>query len=532
MFMVLPLLAMLPLTWRRMRAELLWLALAALVCAFLAKTNNPPFGDVYDWIYIHVPGFNLFREGSKFLYPIAIAYAVLIPAAFASLVDVARRLRSRAGLIKAVAGVALVLVLAVVGSSVLVLERGQLGSTTATAPEPPVFKQVTALLHADHHPGSVLWFGAPVYVTGNQYQDDHTYTITSATHPLDNLTGSVLSTVVQSRDVFQYFCPVITQSYCYVNRSVFPYLVGMVGASYVVSPASPDVGLLPSGITRAWLRQQLTAMFGPPLALGDAHTQFLVWHLQNPQPMIANYPAVALVQSGPWSLGSVLPALQALGVPAAYRQSFDVSDYPAARANLPNSIPVYPRTGGACPGSAGGSVGVMALTSTQSLQVVAGSTQATLPFLARSSRLPGWGVYGPLSVPAGSVPISFLCPGRHRSVPASLGQPWLRLPLDAHAQPAGATVRAPTASNYEPRCRAPADRGPNSDYLRSRLATGAEATAGGCRWLGLTCITLSHPMTSTQGFAFTFSTLKWEHRGLALRSSRSSSRPGHLASCR
>ena len=281
-FMVLPLLAMLPLVWRRMRVELVWLALAALVCAFLAKTNNPPFGHVYDWLYLHVPGLNLFREGSKFLYPIAIAYAVLVPAAFASLMELAGRLRRRAGLIRAAAAFCLVLVLVAVGSSLLVLERGQLGSTTATAPEPRVFKEVTSILNADHQAGSVLWFGAPVYVSGNQYQDDHSYTITSATHPLNNLSGSVLSTVVQSRDVFQYFCPVITQSYCYVNRTVLPYLVGMVGASYIISPAGPDVGLLPTGITRGWLDQQLTAMFGPPLAVGDRGDP--VFRMAPPQP--------------------------------------------------------------------------------------------------------------------------------------------------------------------------------------------------------------------------------------------------------
>ena len=82
-YMILPLLALTPVLARRMRPEVLWLVVAALLFAFFAKTDNAPLGGVYDWMYIHVPGWKLFREGSKFLYIVMLAYAILIPIALA-----------------------------------------------------------------------------------------------------------------------------------------------------------------------------------------------------------------------------------------------------------------------------------------------------------------------------------------------------------------------------------------------------------------------------------------------------------------
>lgn len=51
----------------------------ALVGAFLAKGVNPPFGEVYGWLFEHVPGFVMFRDPTKWYVLIAISYSVLIP---------------------------------------------------------------------------------------------------------------------------------------------------------------------------------------------------------------------------------------------------------------------------------------------------------------------------------------------------------------------------------------------------------------------------------------------------------------------
>lgn len=45
---------------------------------FLTKQNTPPFPDIYQWLFDHVPGFNAFRESGKFFLYITISYSILI----------------------------------------------------------------------------------------------------------------------------------------------------------------------------------------------------------------------------------------------------------------------------------------------------------------------------------------------------------------------------------------------------------------------------------------------------------------------
>jgi O-antigen/teichoic acid export membrane protein/tetratricopeptide (TPR) repeat protein len=514
MFMLLPVVAMLPLVRRRIRPEIVWLALCAVICAFLAKTNTPPFGGLYDLLYTHVPGFNLFREGSKFFYPIGIAYAVLIPAAFGSLLEMARGMdRTRRRALQAGTAAALLCVVAIATSTIVVLERGQLGSTTTPVAEPQSFSQLTKVLAADHHRGSVLWFGTSSFTTGAQ--QPHQYNITSATHPEENLTGTVNSTAVEARDPLQYFCPVISQAYCYVNRQVFPYLVHMVGATYIVSPAGQDVGQLPSSITNSWLRQQLGALFGTPRVLGNAKTELYVWHVSAPAPLVANYPAVALVDSGPWSLGSVLPALEAMGIPGAYRQTFDRSDYPPAPADLPSSVTVIPRVNNGCLGtSSTTTVGIMARSTASDQVVRIGSSTRTLPRLTGSTRLPGWSVYGPVSIPAGQT--AMISEGSVTLGPCVAWSPLAMRAFGAHGQPAGTAV---TTANGE-RIRSPlVGRAGPWTLLRQiydpgwRLAGKPPATVGN----GLFNLYDTAPgVNSHRHLGFAFSTIRWERIGQTL----------------
>jgi hypothetical protein len=53
-----------------------WL-LIALIGIFLTKGSLEPFGDLYTWLFTHVPGFSLFRDSSKFYVFITLSYAVL-----------------------------------------------------------------------------------------------------------------------------------------------------------------------------------------------------------------------------------------------------------------------------------------------------------------------------------------------------------------------------------------------------------------------------------------------------------------------
>lgn len=51
--------------------------LLAAVGIFFSKGISDPFGKVYEWMYYNIPGFNLFREPSKFYFIVAFSYSVL-----------------------------------------------------------------------------------------------------------------------------------------------------------------------------------------------------------------------------------------------------------------------------------------------------------------------------------------------------------------------------------------------------------------------------------------------------------------------
>jgi O-antigen/teichoic acid export membrane protein/tetratricopeptide (TPR) repeat protein len=403
-YMILPLIALTPLLARRLRPEVVWLAVAALLFAFFAKTDTPPLGGVYDWMFGHVPGWNLFREGSKFLYVVTLAYAILIPIALSAAFEWSR---SRPGQVsrlaaRGVATAALVGVVALSLSTVVVLQTGSLRSTTVATPEPASFAQFSTVLAQDSRPGSVLWFGQPLL---NDGATKHRFLIASSTHPAVNLTGSFSSNGINQRDPFQLYCADNLVAFCYLDSSMFPYLVQASGASYAVVPGGVHAGAVPVGVSRSWLASQMRSMFGEPTTLGSGDTSLLVWRFGSQQPVVTSSPAISLVDSGTWATAASLPALEALGLPAAYRQSFVSSLYPVAPANLPDTIRVLPRTDGSCLGSTGGTVAVMAQSSAASLPLsVAGASQS-LPLLATTTRLAGWSVYGPIDMATGTLPI-------------------------------------------------------------------------------------------------------------------------------
>ncbi len=61
------------------RRRILFFILIGLLGAFLSKGANEPFGEIYIWLFDHVPGFVFFRDPTKFYVLIALAYSILIP---------------------------------------------------------------------------------------------------------------------------------------------------------------------------------------------------------------------------------------------------------------------------------------------------------------------------------------------------------------------------------------------------------------------------------------------------------------------
>jgi len=77
-FLLLPILAFATLLRRRVTFVDLFLASVALLAIFFVKGDNPPGGAVYDWLFVHFPGFNIYRDPSKFYQPLFLADALLL----------------------------------------------------------------------------------------------------------------------------------------------------------------------------------------------------------------------------------------------------------------------------------------------------------------------------------------------------------------------------------------------------------------------------------------------------------------------
>lgn len=80
-FLIIPILALSVFLNKKTSFSIISMGILALLGVFLAKGANPPAGGIYLWLFAHIPGFNVFRDPTKFYLLIAIAYSILIPVA-------------------------------------------------------------------------------------------------------------------------------------------------------------------------------------------------------------------------------------------------------------------------------------------------------------------------------------------------------------------------------------------------------------------------------------------------------------------
>lgn len=77
-FVLIPILVFLaPILRLRDRIVGFWL-LVAISSIFLTKGASEPLGQIYPWLFSHVPGFSLFRDSTKFFFLEALSYSVLL----------------------------------------------------------------------------------------------------------------------------------------------------------------------------------------------------------------------------------------------------------------------------------------------------------------------------------------------------------------------------------------------------------------------------------------------------------------------
>ncbi len=77
-FLFLPILAFSILLFGRQKKMMTFFALSALIFSFLVKGSKPPFGCINIWLFLHFPGFFMFRAPGKWYMPLLISYAALV----------------------------------------------------------------------------------------------------------------------------------------------------------------------------------------------------------------------------------------------------------------------------------------------------------------------------------------------------------------------------------------------------------------------------------------------------------------------
>lgn len=79
-FWIIPVAAFVGLYCLRKNPKIVFFGLLALVGILLSKQVDEPFRSLYGWLFANIPGFNAFRESSKFYFVTSLAYAILIAA--------------------------------------------------------------------------------------------------------------------------------------------------------------------------------------------------------------------------------------------------------------------------------------------------------------------------------------------------------------------------------------------------------------------------------------------------------------------
>ena len=402
-FFLFPLIAFLALNMRRISAELLWLCFSALAAAFLIKQTNPPAGEVYHWMFTHVPGWNLFREGSKFYFVIAIAYAVLIPSVLRGWLGFKAKARVVRFASRVLAIFALLAIGALAAGNLIPLERGQIGYTTQPIERPLAVRQLDDLLTRDNTYGAVLWIAGAWFTNRSgpdpQFVSDHNFVTRSVRHPVVELLGTQ-----DSGDPLTAFCRSPTSGFCYLDNGLLPFLVRQTGARYVVAPASSKVGRIEvANSNYADILVRLRSALGNPQLLGDSDHTLAVWKMDVQTNPIVSSPAIAVVNGSPRATEDSLPALLALGIPVVFSRDVNGTFSPGLAAS---TIQVAPRVDGACAVQSGNEYVLLASSAKRSLPVHIGPASLALPFVGQASRAPGWSAYGPVFLDSGRQVIS------------------------------------------------------------------------------------------------------------------------------
>ncbi len=151
-FVLIPILVFAAMFLKRKDYWLGFWTLVAIISLFLAKGFDEPFGFIYNWLFIYIPGFSLFRDSTKFFSLVILAYSLLIGITVDQLIKLAEKTKSRI-LVSAVP-IAVVIYLIFVIKPVWL---GQMLGTFSAPKQQSEYSKVGDLLKADDNFSRVFW---------------------------------------------------------------------------------------------------------------------------------------------------------------------------------------------------------------------------------------------------------------------------------------------------------------------------------------------------------------------------------------
>jgi hypothetical protein len=205
------------------QVQKMYFLLVALVGVLLSKQAAEPFTAIYAWLYSHVPGFNAFREASKFYFLNGVAYASMITLFIDALRSSAAKGMRVLGLL--ISG-ALFLIFLSIG---WVTVSGRIGSMFVPRSVPDSFSKLQSLYQdADFYrtawlPNTVRW----MFFTN--------------LHPPISLVSLINTFLNQTGSKTQIDASSFTSVSAKLNKNYIDYLLDSASVRYVIVPENNQI---------------------------------------------------------------------------------------------------------------------------------------------------------------------------------------------------------------------------------------------------------------------------------------------------
>lgn len=214
---------------KKSNMDVLFFIFLSLLGAFLVKGTQPPFGQLYTFFYTYIPGFEIYRDSTKFYSLILLGFTILIPYATFSLFESLLNLfQKKIGLLRFTPYLFLFLIASYLLFLVKPLFTSSLTGTFHPRQIPFSYRILAGLLAKDHHQSRVLWL--PEWNRFGYYTNTHPAISANELFLKDTCQRTLVCRLVpQSKDFFSY-----------VDSDTFYPLLLRLHIRYLIVPIDTD----------------------------------------------------------------------------------------------------------------------------------------------------------------------------------------------------------------------------------------------------------------------------------------------------